>query len=203
MNDRASTAASAAAGESLAAEIRRLEGPILVLGASGFVGANLMRRLLTIRPDVYGTTSRLPAWRLEDLPSDRVHVVDLLIDSNVDSLLNRVRPRTVFNCVAFGAYSFETEGQLIYQTNFNFTTRLLDRLRQLSVAMYVHAGSSSEYGDHCSAPPRSRPLSPTRTTPSRRQLRLIWFITTASICGCHVRTCGSTRCSVRWRIRRG
>jgi len=160
MNDRASTTAGEAAGEKLAAEIRRLEGPILVLGASGFVGANLMRRLLAVRPDVHGTASRLPAWRLEDMPSDRVHVVDLLIDSNVDSLLNRVRPRTVFNCVAFGAYSFETDGQLIYQTNFNFMTRLLDRLRQLSVAMYVHAGSSSEYGDHCDAPTENAGLEP-------------------------------------------
>lgn len=160
MNDRVSTAAGEAAGEKLAAEIRRLEGPILVLGASGFVGANLMRRLLAVRPDVHGTASRLPAWRLEDLPSDRVHVVDLLIDSNVDSLLNRVRPRSVFNCVAFGAYSFETDGQLIYQTNFNFMTRLLDRLRQLSVAMYVHAGSSSEYGDNCDAPTEASGLEP-------------------------------------------
>ena len=34
-----------------------------------------------------------------------------------------LKPGTVFDCVAFGAYSFETDGQLIYQTNFNFTTR--------------------------------------------------------------------------------
>ena len=53
---------------SLAEKIRRLQGPILVLGASGFVGANLMRTLLAVREDVYGTTTRKPAWRLEDLP---------------------------------------------------------------------------------------------------------------------------------------
>ena len=138
--------------ETLAADIRRLDGPILVLGASGFVGANLMRTLLRVRPDVHGTASRLPAWRLETIPSSRVHVVDLLIDSNLDELLNRVNPRTVFNCVAFGAYSFETDGQLIYQTNFNLTTRLLPRLLERSVSRYIHAGSSSEYGDNCSAP---------------------------------------------------
>lgn len=138
--------------ESLAAEIRRLDGPILVLGASGFVGANLMQMLLNARRDVHGTASRLPAWRLETVPADRVHVVDLLIDSNLDGLLDRVNPRTVFNCVAFGAYSFETDGQLIYQTNFSLTTRLLERLQQRSVSRYIHAGSSSEYGDNCRAP---------------------------------------------------
>ncbi len=47
--------------ESLA---RELKGPILVLGASGFIGANLMHALLASRSDVVGTASREPAWRL-------------------------------------------------------------------------------------------------------------------------------------------
>ena len=54
--------------------------------------------------------------------------MDLLIDSNLDVLLDSIRPRTVFNCVAYGAYSFETDSQLIYRTNFQFITRLLSRL---------------------------------------------------------------------------
>ena len=132
--------------------VRRLQGPVLVLGASGFIGANLFRSLLRSRDDVHGTTSRLPAWRLQGLPADRVHDVDLLIDSNLDAILESVKPRTIFNCVAFGAYSFETESSLIYQTNFNFTTRLLERLAKRSIACYVHAGSSSEYGDNASGP---------------------------------------------------
>ena len=52
-------------GLSRSRNISRLHGPILVLGASGFVGANLFRALSAFRDDVYGTASRLPAWRLE------------------------------------------------------------------------------------------------------------------------------------------
>jgi len=74
----------------------RLQGPILVLGASGFIGANLMRSLMTVRGDVFGTTTRKPAWRLADLPDDHVRMVDLLIESNLESLLATVRPRTIF-----------------------------------------------------------------------------------------------------------
>ncbi len=146
--------------EQLEADIRRMDGPILVLGASGFVGANLLLTLLNVRKDVHGTTSRMPAWRLEKIPLGHVHVVDLLIDSNLDNLLNRVNAKTVFNCVAFGAYSFETDPQLIYQTNFNFTSRLLQRLLARSVSRYIHAGSSSEYGDNCSAPDEESGLQP-------------------------------------------
>src|SRR3954465_4218489 len=97
----------------LVEKTRHLQGPILVPGASGFVGANLMRSLFALRQDVYGTTTRKPAWRPEAQPRDRVRMVDLLIDSNLDALLDDVRPRTIFHCVAYGAYSFETESQLI------------------------------------------------------------------------------------------
>jgi polyisoprenyl-phosphate glycosyltransferase len=140
--------------------IRRLQGPILVLGASGFLGANLFRTLLKHRPDAHGTTRRLPTWRLEGLPADRIHTTDLLVDSNLDSLLDAIRPRTVFNCVAYGGYSFETDSQLIYQTNFALTTRLLARLARRSIACYVHAGSSSEYGDNAAAPAENAPTAP-------------------------------------------
>ena len=144
----------------LAEKIRRLQGPILVLGASGFVGANLLRTLLSVRRDVYGTASRKPAWRLENLPDDRVRVVDLMIDSNLDALLDLIEPRTVWNCVAYGAYSFEIDSQLIYRTNFRFATRLLPRLGDRSIACYVHAGSSSEYGDLAAGPTERGPTAP-------------------------------------------
>lgn len=141
-----------AAAAEMARKVPRLQGPILVLGASGFVGANLLRTLLKYRQDVYGTASRLPAWRLEGLPSENVLVVDLLVDSNRDSLIDRVQPRTVFDCVAYGAYTFETNSELIYRTNFLFVERLLASLAPRHIACYVHAGSSSEYGDNAAGP---------------------------------------------------
>jgi nucleoside-diphosphate-sugar epimerase/glycosyltransferase involved in cell wall biosynthesis len=136
----------------LAAKIQRLQGPILVLGASGFVGANLLRMLLAHRGDAHGTLFHAPAWRLAGLPDDNVIQTDLLVDANLDDLLARIKPRTVFNCVAYGAYSFEVDGELIYETNFNLTVRLLQRLERQTVAAYVHSGSSSEYGDGAAGP---------------------------------------------------
>jgi polyisoprenyl-phosphate glycosyltransferase len=133
-------------------KICRLQGPILVLGASGFIGANLLKMLLAHRSDVVGTGSHLPAWRLQGLPESNVRGLDLLVDSNLDHLLESIKPRTIFNCVAYGAYSFEGQSDLIFKTNFNLTARLLERLASRGIAAYVHAGSSSEYGDRASGP---------------------------------------------------
>ena len=66
----------------------RLQGPIVILGGGGFVGANLLRTLLKFREDVYGTTRDrdFSSWRLEDLPRQNILAVDLLVDANLDSL---------------------------------------------------------------------------------------------------------------------
>jgi len=146
--------------ESLQNKIRQLQGPILILGGSGFVGANLMRLIAECREDVFATATRLPAWRLDGLPARQVRAVDLLVDYNLDLLLDEIKPRTIFDCIAYGAYSFEEESQLVYQTNFNFATRLLPRLLQHSIHCYVHAGSSSEYGDNAAAPPETSAMAP-------------------------------------------
>ena len=97
----------------LSKKVQELQGPILVLGASGFVGANLLRMLLDVRTDVIGTASPMPAWRLEGLPGGNVVAIDLLIESDLRRLLDRARPLTIFDCVAYGAYSFERDADLI------------------------------------------------------------------------------------------
>jgi nucleoside-diphosphate-sugar epimerase/glycosyltransferase involved in cell wall biosynthesis len=133
-------------------KIENLHGPILVLGASGFVGANLLRMLLAARADAYGTASRSPAWRLEGLPPENVIATDLLVEANVCKLLDHVGPLTVFNCAAYGAYSFERDTGLIYRTNLNITVTFLEKLAERGLHAYVHAGTSSEYGDESAAP---------------------------------------------------
>ena len=141
-------------------KVLALQGPVVVLGASGFVGANLLRTILRHRPDAVGTASSASAWRLEGLPEASVFTGDLLVEENVVALFDAARPRTVFNCLAYGAYSFQTDPLLIYRTNVDLTVRLVREMQARGIHRYVHAGSSSEYGDDASGPDEDAALHP-------------------------------------------
>jgi nucleoside-diphosphate-sugar epimerase/glycosyltransferase involved in cell wall biosynthesis len=132
--------------------VTNLKGPILVFGASGFIGANLFRQISQYRSDCYAVISRSPAWRLDGIPQDKIITVDLLVPSNQDDLIEKINPLTIFDCAAYGAYSFQGDVDLIYKTNFNRVSHLLKILQGKPGVVYIHAGSSSEYGDQCTAP---------------------------------------------------
>ncbi|MES2089166.1 MAG: NAD-dependent epimerase/dehydratase family protein [Pseudomonadota bacterium] len=132
--------------------IRALEGPILVTGAAGFIGANLYKQIAAVRRDVFAVVRHDKGWRLADVHDEKVIAVDLNDATATKNLVDTVQPRTVFDCVAYGAYSFEEDAELIYRTNFLSVVNLVNRLSENSLAAYVHAGTSSEYGTHCSGP---------------------------------------------------
>lgn len=144
----------------LASYIRSLHGPILITGASGFVGANLFRLISNERKDVYAVVQRERNWRLRDVPDDQIIAADLNDQNVVKNMLGVVRPKTVFHCAAYGAYSFEKDAQLIYETNFNALVRLVELLSEHHIAAFVHAGSSSEYGTNSAAPTEGETCDP-------------------------------------------
>lgn len=144
----------------LQAQITALRGPVLVLGAAGFVGANLLRHLCRFRNDVYAVIRDEKNWRLRDVDDDRIIACDLNDAAAVKHMVQSIGPQTVFDCVAYGAYSFEDKSDLIYRTNFNSLVQLVELLRERPLAAFVHAGSSSEYGLNCAAPAEEAPREP-------------------------------------------
>lgn len=135
------------------ADIAALRGPIVVTGASGFVGANLFHHIARVRSDVYAVVMREKAWRLADVSDAQVLAVDLNDAAATQNLVASIAPQTVFDCVAYGAYSFEADAPLIHQTNYLAMVNLVHQLAaQPSFSAFIHAGSSSEYGSNSNAP---------------------------------------------------
>ncbi|MBU0744557.1 MAG: NAD-dependent epimerase/dehydratase family protein, partial [Gammaproteobacteria bacterium] len=141
-------------------KITGLRGPILVIGASGFIGANLLRRCLESRDDVIGTVFSGDSWRLDGLPAANISFLNLQDTVSVKSLFSRVKPKTIFDCSSFGSYSFEQEFERIHSTNYLSFIRIMEEVAELDLSAYIHAGSSSEYGLNASAPVETDILIP-------------------------------------------
>ncbi len=135
---------------------------VIVTGASGFIGANLVCRLiregcrvhLLMRP-------RYRRWRLtEVLAGTVVHEVDLRDKKQVSRLVARIRPRDVFNLAAHGAYSFQTDLAEMLDTNVLAAFHLMEAAADARVRSFVQVGSSSEYGFKDHAPGEREAVEP-------------------------------------------
>ena len=131
----------------------------LVTGASGFVGANLVRRLLADGHDVHVLLRpNYQDWRLRDIASSlRIHAVDVT-DSRDTTL--QIRPDWVFHLAAYGAYSTQTDFARMVHVNVAGTAVLLDACAEIGVQAFVYTGSSSEYGYKDHAPREDEVLEP-------------------------------------------
>ncbi len=125
---------------------------VLITGGSGFVGANLTRRLLRDGHEIHLILrpGHQP-WRLNEISKEfREHTVDLEDREAIARCVREVRPDRVFHLAAHGAYSSQTGIERMIATNLLGTIGLLDACVEVGVEAFVHTGSSSEYGhkDH-------------------------------------------------------
>jgi nucleoside-diphosphate-sugar epimerase/glycosyltransferase involved in cell wall biosynthesis len=147
------------------AEIRQLQGPIWVVGASGFIGAALFFALREHRQDVYAVSRRTDrSWRLLQVPREAARKqfinLDITQPRAVEQAVQLHRPRTVFNLAAYGAYERQNDGPRIHQVNYLGTFHLLQALFAQGCEAFVQAGSSSEYGLNCQGPREQDELKP-------------------------------------------
>jgi dolichol-phosphate mannosyltransferase len=142
-------------------DVKMLQGPILIVGVSGFIGAKLFFSISRIRDDVYAC-SRNPMnnWRLINVNNPNIMNCDITDYDELKTLINSIKPMTVFNLAAYGAYSRQTDAEKIHMTNYNGTLNLLRALSETGCRAFVQAGTSSEYGLNCAGPDENGELIP-------------------------------------------
>jgi len=121
---------------------------ILVTGATGFVGANIARYFSGRGADVAILTRRdSDKWRINDILKEvSVYPADLLDERAVRKAVAHIKPAIILHTAAHGGYQRQKDAKRIFDVNFTGTVNLLTACKETGFELFVHTGSSSEYG---------------------------------------------------------
>jgi len=98
-------------------------GPLLVTGASGFVGWNAVRYFASRRHDVVATYRTCPHY-LHDVDGVRVAQMDLLSETSVRDTIARFQPSVLLHCAALAQPQRDCDSEMLMSTNVEGTAML-------------------------------------------------------------------------------
>lgn len=135
---------------------------VLVTGGTGFVGANLVERLVRDGHRVHLFVRREHKdWRIRHMLSHlQVHSINLLDLERLRAKVADLRPEWIFHLATYGAYSWQEELNQAVQTNLLSTINLVEACRETGFEVFLNTGSSSEYGTKDYAPSENEFLEP-------------------------------------------
>ena len=101
---------------------------VLLTGGTGFVGANLARRMLCAGNEVHLLVrNEYNPWRIRGISGDiQIHALDFQNSESVNSIVAKIKPDWIFHLATYGAYSSQQDVDTIYKTNLFGTINLVN-----------------------------------------------------------------------------
>lgn len=137
---------------------------VIVTGATGFIGSNLVRRLLTEGALVHVfVRSSSDHTRIKDVAgSVTLHEVDLTDLEAVKRTLDLIQPEGVFHLAALNQrYGFVPTSRDLLEGNTLVTMNLMDAMNSFGYTFFVNTGTFSEVGPKENALKESDVCEPT------------------------------------------
>jgi dolichol-phosphate mannosyltransferase len=126
----------------------QIEPRIAIIGASGFVGANLLNNLVKKNISVHGFARSQSPWRIKAFHLENYHSH---IGDSLNQTLRAYNPNVVINAATHGAYSFQHDESLINASNLEVIKEIVNLAKEISFQI-IHLGTSSEYGVNSNRP---------------------------------------------------
>ncbi len=125
----------------------RFDGPVVVTGASGFIGGALAMRLLDEQADVYCLLrpTGLGSARARGIPADRMIELSTFEHSDLAPVMESLQPAYVLHLAASGVDPRCLDPEVILAGNVDLVTQLLLAVRACPVKRFIHTGSCFEY----------------------------------------------------------
>lgn len=122
---------------------------ILITGGTGFVGANLVHRLVKegYKPNVF-IRKESNLWRLHNIKS-KIHIIEMDMQDTklLSRQISRIKPSHIFHLAAYGTrQGIQKDIIKTYTQNIFSAVLLMDICCKQGFEQYVNIGSSSEYG---------------------------------------------------------
>lgn len=118
-----------------------------VTGATGFIGANLVRKLVS-RGDKVSIIVRDKKlnWRINDIAARiSVYTCDIL-DKSLVEIIQKISPTHIFHFASYGSLPIENDSKMMIDVNIKGTINLLNAVEKTPFSLFLNAGTSSEYG---------------------------------------------------------
>ena len=115
---------------------------VILTGGTGFVGANLARRLLCDGHELHLLVRpNYQPWRIDEIRSDmRLHELHLHDAEAIARVVGQVRPDWVFHLAVHGAYSWQTDWEQMVRTNIQGTMSLVSACLKTGFEAFVNTG---------------------------------------------------------------
>lgn len=120
----------------------------LVTGATGFVGANLVRKLLQDNHEIFILLRKTSnEWRISSIQKHlHSYYSDLTNRNVIFELVATIKPDIIFHTATYGGFPHQLDNNSMLSTNLIGTINLLDAAVKYQVPQFINTGSSSEYG---------------------------------------------------------